>query len=182
MSPGPRRMAAPPPPPPPPPHPTLSTVSPTASDSMLAPRRANTPATRLISPDSSATNTLSMCLRTPSSSGCGSYAYTSADCSCAAAAAATCGHGEGERREDMGGAGSQRGSAVVKPPATPPPAGPTASGCSSTRQPLHATRRNQRGQQQARRLRVGAPKHPGRTCDSNRRLCVADRQHARRSG
>ena len=54
----------------------LSMFSPTASDSMLYPRRANTPATRLIIPVSSATYTSTVCLRNPSASRAGPW-YTS---------------------------------------------------------------------------------------------------------
>lgn len=47
----------------------LSMLSPTARDSMLAPRRANTPATRLMMPASSATKAESTALVTPCSRG-----------------------------------------------------------------------------------------------------------------
>jgi len=47
----------------------LSTVRPTANDSILAERRANTPATRLMRPASSATKTEMMCFSKPSSKG-----------------------------------------------------------------------------------------------------------------
>ena len=44
----------------------LSMLSPTAKDSMFMPRRANTPATRLMMPDSSATKTEIVCFLMPS--------------------------------------------------------------------------------------------------------------------
>jgi hypothetical protein len=54
----------------------LSMLRPTARDSIFIPRRANTPATLLMIPDSSATNTLMICFLIPSLSLCGP-AYTS---------------------------------------------------------------------------------------------------------
>ena len=85
----------------------LSMFRPTARDSMLAPRRAKTPATRLMMPASSATKAEITCLAAPPGRGSGG-AYTSGVAVVVAGAEASAGEGVGAARA----AAARRGAAA----------------------------------------------------------------------